>query len=369
MVLSLSSSGNYAISTDMSRHAVLWNIKDKTYKILDSKVNVYSAYFIKNSNNLMYQDDTNNKVMVMNIRGEIITKLNPGFPTYNQAITSNLKTYIGVDDNDQIFLIQNGKKRHIFYYYCGPDYHKPAPPKGMPYDCGSFIGDMKLFNIALSPNEKFFSTSGFTDLFLWDTKAGKLLRHSQKNNAQTFATISPDNKYIISGDVANRGLRIPLSGKTYKKFFYQTPTHSNIKEYLSDGWRNSINNLVTIKFITKDKILAIYKGIPKSFNYATLYSPKDLTPFPSKDPHVWAKRQLLPIKYLPLLTLNNPDQPHPATQSFVRDQAIDTSPSAHILVMAQAHNNGILVYKYNPKTQTLKQIWAPVIKTPWWHIW
>ena len=57
---------------------------------------------------------------------------------------------------------------------------------------------------------------------------------------------------------------------------------------------------------------------------------------------------------------------------FVYCQAIDTSPSAHVLVMAMSGKNGILVYHYNPTTQTLKQVWAGVVKPKshhWWHVW
>ena len=45
-----------------------------------------------------------------------------------------------------------------------------------------------------------------------------------------------------------------------------------------------------------------------------------------------------------------------------RDQAIDTAPNVHILVVAQEYNNGILVYHYDPNTQTLRQIWSKVIE-------
>jgi len=54
---------------------------------------------------------------------------------------------------------------------------------------------------------------------------------------------------------------------------------------------------------------------------------------------------------------------------FSRDQAIDTSPSAHILVMSQQNANGIIVYQYDPEHQTLTRTWsAVVIKKPWWQL-
>lgn len=371
MVLSLSSNGRYVISTDMSRHAVLWDLKQHAHKVIGSKTNIYSAYFIKNTNDFMYQDDTNNKVIIRNTDGKIIKKLQPEFPTYGQVMTSDLQTYFASDNNFNIFKINNNKKNKIFSYYCPPDLPKPLPKMNANsiYGCMGFVAAGKLLNLTLTNQDKQLVGSSYGYVLLWNTKTGELVSQIQKNSAQTFATVSPDNKYIISSDQMMRGLIINRKTASYTKFFYNTPALSNIKKYLKDGWDNSINALITTKFIDKNKLIVIYKGIPESFNYAALYSITYIKPYLSKTTDAWADRQLDPIKYLPLFTPNNPDQPYPATQSFVRDQAIDTSPSAHILVMAQAQNNGILVYKYNPKTQTLKQIWAPVIKTPWWHIW
>ena len=39
--------------------------------------------------------------------------------------------------------------------------------------------------------------------------------------------------------------------------------------------------------------------------------------------------------------------------------AFDTSPSTHILAVAHANGNGIMVYKFDPETEKLKLIWAP----------
>ena len=371
MVLSLSSDGRYVISTDMSRHAVLWDLKQHTRKVVASKINIYSAYFIKNTNTFMYQDNTNNEVIIRNTDGKTIKKLQPGFPTYGQIITSDLQTYFASDDSFNIFKIHNDTKKKIFYYYCPPDLPKPLPKMGTNsiYGCMSFEGAGKLFNLTLANQDNMMIGSSYGYVLLWDTKTGNLVKQIQKNSAQTFATTSPDNKYIISGDIGAGGLIISMD-KNYKahNFFFLTPKKPEILNFLNATKQNT-TDIVSIKFIDKYHIIVIYDSSPYPFNYATLYSINDIKNIRKQHPD-WSYGYILnPIKYLNLLTPNKPDQPYPITQSNVRDQAIDTSPTAHILVMAQAHNNGILVYKYDPKTQTLKQIWAPVIKTPWWHIW
>ena len=59
-----------------------------------------------------------------------------------------------------------------------------------------------------------------------------------------------------------------------------------------------------------------------------------------------------PIKYLYL-----GNSPFPAVTDYSRDQSIDTSPKANILVMGKAYGNGILVYKFDPDKKTLRKIW------------
>ena len=98
-----------------------------------------------------------------------------------------------------------------------------------------------------------------------------------------------------------------------------------------DGYKSSA--ILSIKFITKNYYLRFTTYIP----YAILYklgNPK-------------------PIKYLPLGT-----QPFPSVNDYSRDQSIDTSPSAHILVMGKQYAPGIIVYKFNPKTLILNKTWV-----------
>jgi hypothetical protein len=166
-----------------------------------------------------------------------------------------------------------------------------------------------------------------------------------------------------------------LTGKQLKTFDegYNPATGQNFNkldpdqeyEYDDDNSPNAYIGglIIAVKFIDHTHFLMFTKEygfytMPQGFEYAALYSLSG-----SKA-----------IKYLPLLSQQQKSAQtyatYPETQSFVRDQATDTSPSAHVLVMAMSEKNGILVYHYAPKTQTLKQVWAPVIApTHWWHFW
>ena len=89
MVLSISSDGKYAISTSISKHAILWNLSKRTYKIISKDANIYSAYFIKGTNTYLYQDDSTNEVIVKNINGKNVKKIALTFPTYGDVMTTD----------------------------------------------------------------------------------------------------------------------------------------------------------------------------------------------------------------------------------------------------------------------------------------
>lgn len=178
MVISLSSDGNYAISTNTNQQAILWDIKDKTYRVIANNANIYSAYFIKNTNDFIYQDNKTNDVIVENTNGQIIKQFNPGFPTYGEVMTSNLTTWIGSDEQYQLFKITNNQKHQFFYNWDGPNFvQETPPPKGMPFGGSNFVGVGKLFNLNLSTNDKMLLTAGMDEYYLWDIKSTKLIRH------------------------------------------------------------------------------------------------------------------------------------------------------------------------------------------------
>ena len=366
MVTSVSSDGNYAITTDLSRKAVLWNLKKHTKKILDRKANIYSAYFIKNSNNFMWQHDADNQVIVENIDGKIIKKFNPGFPTYGQVITTDLKSYVAGDEDWQLFLMNKNKIRKI------------------KLDKGGFLGGQKLQNITLSPNEKYFITSGLgsgkeyekrhplvtgfdslsgnfdhtqkislhEEVILWSLATGLPVRNYLGNVNKTFATLSPDGKYIVAGDEGS-GAFVWLAAvdkKLFRLYDLESGYVVNPSEPI-EKWRwnssglikrpkdfksyngVSIDAVFSLKFIDQTHYLRFTTYVPY---YAILYSITDPKP----------------LKYLPL-----GKSPMISVDRYTRDQSIDTSPSAHVLVTGKINQGGILVYKYDPKTQTLKKVW------------
>ena len=54
-LVSVSSDGHYAVSSNLANQIVLWDLQKHTYKIVAHHANSYSAYFIKHSNYFMWQ--------------------------------------------------------------------------------------------------------------------------------------------------------------------------------------------------------------------------------------------------------------------------------------------------------------------------
>ena len=192
-------------------------------------------------------------------------------------------------------------------------------------------------NFSLSPSEKTLIGATSGGFFVWNVATGQMHNIISKNEGQTLATISPDGQYVVSGDADGN---IYVSSTKTGKFLKAIEEF----DYL----------VVTLKFITPHVLMAFFYGQPP---YVTLYS------FPSG-------KKLKDATLVTPSQSNNDDGTSPEVQSYLRDQATDTSPSAHVLVMAMSEKNGILVYHYAPKTQTLKQVWAPVMPPKhWWHFW
>lgn len=377
-VVSVSSDGDYIVSSG-GKKIILWDIKNKTKKTISNNANIYSAYFIKNSHLFMWQD-LNDIVHVQSIDGKEILNFH-NFPTYGHVITSDLKYYFASDEDWNL--------------YSGYEKNQKIIKKA--YDGYGFIGAGKLLNLALSNNEKLLLTSGisgdtydnipitladntrtaskngydigivnfslFDGLVLWNVTNGQPLYKLPGNDVMTIATISPDDKYVVSGDNSTRifvwdtisgkkelALFANLYGTTICKDILKSngQCYTDMSGYPSIPWLMFDSNgerggaVFSLKFIDNNNhYLRFTTNIP----YATLYNihnPK-------------------PLKYFSLGRY-----PFPAIVDYSRDEAIDTAPAANILVMAQQDGPGIIVYKFDPKTLTLKKIWAPGADN--WHL-
>ena len=372
MVISVSSDGHYAIATNTNKQAVLWDLQNHSYKIVFKDANIYSAYFIKNTNDFMYQNDATNEVVIEDINGNIIKTFNPGIATFGEVITSDLDNYFGAGVTLSLYKIHisNNEKTVINQSWCLQDHNGEKYSGSATSECIDFRGSNQLLNLQFTPDQKTLVGSNFGYLFIWNVTTGKGTQ-IQKTDAQTTVSIDPTGSYVVTGDVTAQGYSYSLASSSQPQdlFAYTTPENSETSQYFNNRNQNFLNEIVAIRFIDDQNILVIFNGSTDPFYFATLYNPNNIVPIN----YTGIKRGLTPIKYL-LLTENAESNFNLSTSKplvsddFNRDQAIDTSPSAHILVMSMAKKNGIIVYKYDPATQTLKREWAGEVK-PWWEFW
>lgn len=358
MVLSMSTNGQYIIASTLRNKLLLFNIKNHTKKLISNTANIYSAYFSKNANAFIWQNNKNNQVTVESINGQTLQIFNPGFPTYGEVITSNLQTYIASDVNFNLYIRKNKKSNWI------------------KQDSTGFYGLGKLLNLKISNNNKQLLTCGGDDgiydmqgaipsekfkklnypldgVILWSLKKLKPIFGFTGHAAKSFANFSSLSKRIVSGDEnlhlflwdvltgkkiyqgynINLGKLVSFNSATQK--FKWDPSVLKVlppSSYHSPDNINSNSPTISLNFIDKTHYLQIVDDIP----YAILYNITD----PS------------PLKYLKLNT-----NPYPSINSYVRDESIDSSWQTHTLVVGHATDPGITVYKYDPKQQTLNVVW------------
>ena len=336
-VASISSNGNYAITTDAKNTAILWNIQAHKKIILSHNANMYSAYWIKNTPYYLWQDLKTKQVHITDVTtSKDIQLLHLKFLVYGQVMSSNLKYYAASDVNWNI-LASSGDYLKLLIKHQN--------------DVPGFEGANKLLNFVITNDGELLS-SGFsatdpnsltdsTGIYLYDLNTMKVIHQFYGNMVQTFATISPDGKYVVSGDM--NAWQYIWELKTEKKMFSLLGSHHILKYKKSGAVVTDDNIIIPPKDLYSDVIFSIkyidnnhYLVFNHDTHYAILY--ETLNP--------------KPIKYLDLGTT-----PWPATDALERDQAMDTSPSAHVLVIAKRDGPGIMVYNYNPKTQTLAKVW------------
>jgi hypothetical protein len=335
MITSLSSDAHYAITTDDKDYAILWDLQKHTKKILSRDADAYSAYWIKNTPYYLWQNWKTKQVFIQNAdNGKTLKILHLKFIVFGEAMSSDLKYYAASDKHWNILTNTNDDLKFLARgYNNSPGFYN------------------KLINFTFLDNDKLL-TSGFGDydatdlknsvgIDLWNLQTRKSIRRFLGNQVQTFATISPDGNYVAAGDQNSIQLAWNLkTGEKVTDIFTREPllkitksgsaiTDHDIISTPKDLYSDTI---LSIKYIDNDHYLVFNNPSHYAILYQTL-NPK-------------------PLKYLDL-----GDNPVPATYDLERDQSMDTSPSAHILVMAKNEQPGIMVYHYNPKTQTLTKIW------------
>jgi WD40 repeat protein len=294
-----------------------------------------------------------NIVHVQDVSGKEVLHFD-NFPVYGQVMRANLKDYFASSFNWNVYQGYGATQKLIMI------------------DDGGFYSG-KLLNLTLSDAKPLLLTSGdapdgdglvtgthsvlgnmshnaygvyliskIRGVTLWNSQTGQPLHGFKDNIGLTFGTLSPDGNYVLAGDENMYGYI--WSTKTYQKIqelpnIFDDSNSVKVPDYFRDDHGGQSNAVLALKFIDDTHYLrfSIYTPV------AILYS-------------IYNKH---PLKYFQL------GNTFPAVYDFSQDQALDASPSAHILVMAMSgQRGGILEYQYDPKAMTLKRIWIGHLAMP-----
>ena len=143
VVLSISSDGRYVVG-NKNTNLILWDVEKKKRKQVAKNVNIYSAYFVKNTPYYMYQD-LDNVVHVKDVNGKEVKTIPLDFPSYGHVITSDLRQYFASDKDYRIVKVEEGKQTIL---------------RGL--DQSKWVLPWEALKLSLSTDENYLLSAGFS---------------------------------------------------------------------------------------------------------------------------------------------------------------------------------------------------------------
>jgi len=352
MAIGVSTDGQHAVTTARDGVLTLWNLDEKERIQMREDANIYSANFVPDRPAFLWQD-LSRTVHVRSVDGEIIREFQTDHDTYGHLISSDLETYISTDDGWAIHVRKGDPKTTIKAHNPGNfrGFGKPfnlsfAEENGLLVSAGDgapSYGDSEYFSFKRQEKINYRQLDGVT---LWSLDTLEPIAKLPGNVSKTHATISPDGKWVVSGD--ENGIGLYWNTENLGKRFRVAGYHHGL--YLGTHPAGHPKNrdrsgLIPVPDDANQSTIAI-KFIHDSQYYLRFgYDSHTAALFEVDNP--W------PIKYFDL-----GDDPFPATASYSRNLAIDTAPRANILVMGQRDGGGILVYRFDPDELTLERVWV-----------
>ena len=346
--LEVSSDGQYIITAHGRDELVLWDVAKKEKKLLAKNANPYSAYFIPDSHEFMWQD-TNNVVHIQDVNGQEIKQFSH-FETEGHIITADKSFYLSADTWGKLY---KGYGDNLVPIYTD----EPIAPS-QPYTLsihGNYI--LSTYNTITGRNDPPAETnltanpvnpdihkkSSYAGVTLWDKTTLKPIARLWGNSGRTTGRISPDGKWVVTGsdnhvklmwEINNLNrlyMLIDLDGIYNEKTGYLDNSNVPPKPEKFKNKQITLSNTSAVAFVSdkdfilfprnnKDELALLYKvGAEEIQGYVEI----------GRNP--------------PISTGN---------------LSIASSPKAHILVTGQGGKGGINVYRYHPATKELEKIWV-----------
>ena len=363
--VSVSTDGRYAISGHAARKTnsvsprgqmVLWDIEKKQKTILSDNANSFSALFIPDSHEFMWQDQ-NDIVHVQNVDGQEIKSFKHPH-VQNHRITADKSFYLSVDFWGRIYK-GYGDEIQPVYTDSGPTINPYSLSIVDNYflsvtdTCHGLDDPVAETNLTANPvNLSSSKKSSYDGVTLWDKNTLKPIAKLIGNCGSTNGLISPDGKWVITGG---------------ENGTYYTWEINNLNNRLRLAYQDLYIKEGKLKEYDETKVLYIPKEVEErgiSFGtvaYAFLTESEFIGLGRS------ANKNGKGNEFAALFTVGNPwvigyveigNNPSISTNYFQRNLSVSSSPTAHILVTGQATGGGINVYKYHPDKMELEKIWV-----------
>ena len=365
--LSVSTDGRYVVSGHVGRNAdpsnpigqlVLWDIEKKTKTVLSKNANAFSAMFIPDSHEFMWQDDKD-IIYMQNVDGQVIKRFEHPFTVQNHRMTADKSFYLSADmwnhlykgyENDITPIYTDGASisKPVDLSVVGDYFLSVTAPCSAP---DSPVAETQLTANPINPSE--YKKNSYDGVILWNKNTLKPVAKLNGNCGSTSGLISSDGKWVITGgenvgiymwEINNVNHRLnPIkihNGNSHDGVnYYDAIDSSPIAEKFKDKIIYLGQNAVAIAFINEKDFIAIGKTYINEDNYNVipLYVVGDNL---IKD----------------FLEIDN--NPTISTNYYQRNLSVSSSPKAHILVTGQATGGGINVYKYHPEKMELEKIWV-----------
>ena len=347
--LSVSTDGRYVISAhaaqDADRHKpigqlVLWDIERKEKTILARDANAFSAAFIPDSHEFMWQDHKN-IVHIQNVEGEELFHFNH-FLITGHLMNSNKDFYLSANEYGQLF---KGYSENIVPIYTDGGIGTPLT-LSMTEDyifsvggtCFGANDPVVETNLTVNPINPDSSKKGSYDgVTLWDIHTLKPIARLYGNCGYTTGLISPNGDWVVTG------------GENFGNYMWEIHNIMN-RQRLSLKFDN-IPEKLKEKQITKISVIAYafvtdteFVALRQSGNYDG-YGDEIAAVYTVGEPQIKGYVEI-------------GNDPSISTNYYQRNLSVSSSPKAHILVTGQATGGGINVYKYHPEKMELEKIWV-----------
>lgn len=366
MSVSVSTDGHYVVSGHVGRNAdpsnpigqlVLWDIEKKTKTVLSKNANAFSAIFIPDSHEFMWQDDKD-IIHMQNVDGQVIKRFEHPFTVQNHRMTADKSFYLSADMWNHLY---KGYENDITPIYTdGASISKPvdlsivgdyflsvtAPCS----DPDSPVAETQLTANPINPSE--YKKNSYDGVTLWDKNTLKPVAKLNGNCGATNGLLSPDGKWVITG------------GENGAYYMWEI---NNLNNRLSLAFQDEYIKNENIKEYDKNEVLYI----PKEIEERGISMGKVAYAFVTKTEFIGLGKSENKDgdgnEFASLFTIGNPwvkgyveigNNPSISTNYFQRNLSVSSSPKAHILVTGQATGSGINVYKYHPEKMELEKIWV-----------